>query len=147
MHVTFLPTITVSLSADEWDLLGNENQPARDRAAVRLSEAAGEALTLAWSALSGDTRVAQALGFPAAALEAIELGMTVPQAISLAHQHWNAVADGIDGMGASDTEPRSAFASLVQRYLQDSPATALQHQNARPTTPPAASPSPARPRR
>lgn len=131
MHVSFIPTITVSCSADEWQLYGGhdpEQDTARNLAAVRLSEAAGEALTLAWTALSGDTRVARAMGLPAATLEAIDLGMTVRQAADLAYRHWDNVADGLDGCGASDTEPRNHFAMLVEHYLRESPSLALEKQ-------------------
>lgn len=130
MRVTFIPTITVSLSADEWQLYGTEDT-VRTHAAVRLSEAAGEALTLAWTALSGDTRVAQAMGLSESTLGAIHDGMTLSEASSLAYRHWDAVADSLDGVGASDTEPRSAFGQLVEHYLRESPSQALDLQNAR----------------
>lgn len=104
MRITFLPKVTIDLSADEWELY---DHPGREAAAQTLNQAAGDALTQAWALMAGLHP------------------FTSTQAHAYALQTWEAVADTVDGFGASDTEPRSVMARLARDYLLESPAEAL----------------------
>lgn len=107
MRITFLPTITIDLTPDEWELY---DHPGRDEAAQALNQAAGDALTQAWALMAGLHPV------------------TRTQAHAYALQTWETVADTVDGFGASDTEPRSVMARLARDYLLESPAEALDRR-------------------
>ena len=104
MRITFLPTITVSLSANEWELY---DRPGRDDAAQALNQAASDALTQAWTLMNGLHPVA------------------LNEAHAYALNAWEKQADAVDGFGATDTEPRSVMARLARDYLLESPAGAL----------------------
>ncbi|EKZ97851.1 MULTISPECIES: hypothetical protein [Burkholderiaceae] len=107
MTIQFLPRITVELSADEWDLY---DTPDRDEAARTLSTAAGAALTQAWALMAGLHPV------------------SIIDAHRYALEQWEKVADRLDDVGASDTEPRARMATLARDYLLESPGKALDQQ-------------------
>ncbi|MGX5872927.1 hypothetical protein MJ547_04095, partial [Burkholderia gladioli] len=104
MRITFLPKITIDLSANEWELY---DRPGRDDAAQTLNQAAADALSQAWALMAGLHPVSRT------------------QAHAYALQTWETVADTVDGFGATDTEPRSVMAGLARDYLLESPSEAL----------------------
>ncbi|SDG91827.1 hypothetical protein SAMN05216466_10649 [Paraburkholderia phenazinium] len=104
MTITFLPRITVDLTADQWELY---SIPGRDDAARTLNQAASTILTQAWEMMAGT--------HPASILDAHKFAIA----------QWEQVADSLNGVGASDTEPRCVFRGLSKDFLIESPAQAI----------------------